>query len=173
MKAEDIKLIKTCDWCPEQYDAFVGEIQVGYLRLRSGYFSVEAPKCQLISNTVFEAEPEGDGSFEDDEREHYLAEAKKSIAKWLNETQYLNAQKAPQRTGNNMILEVGKTYKVSHDRKGSFTVRVTSQCDTWTTGIITKGKTLAMCDYNKADEGESVTFRSKWTRKAVEIPLAA
>ena len=34
----EIKLIQTCGACPEQYDAFIGEEQVGYLRLRHGYF---------------------------------------------------------------------------------------------------------------------------------------
>lgn len=71
-----------------------------------------------------------------------------------------------------MILEIGKTYLVSHSRKGRFTVKVTDQCDTWTTGIIVSGETQAMLDYNKSFEGEEVTFRSKWTNSAEEIEAA-
>lgn len=29
-----IHLVKTCEACPEQYDAYLGEKRVGYLRLR-------------------------------------------------------------------------------------------------------------------------------------------
>ena len=38
-----LKLVLTCGACPEQYDAFDGERQVGYLRLRHGHFTVTCP----------------------------------------------------------------------------------------------------------------------------------
>ncbi len=72
-----------------------------------------------------------------------------------------------------MKLEIGKIYKVNHSRKGVFTVRVTSQCDTWTTGTVIDGETQAMLDYNKSYEGDEVSFRSEWTRKAEEVSTAA
>jgi len=65
-----IKLRLTCGACPEQYDAFLGEIQVGYLRLRHGAFRVDYPECG--GETIYEASPRGDGEFHDDERDYYL-----------------------------------------------------------------------------------------------------
>jgi hypothetical protein len=77
----DIDLVQTCGACPEQYDAFCQGIQVGYLRLRHGSFSVRAP--DYGGEVVFEGEPDGDGIFADHEREGYLDAAKKAICVWL------------------------------------------------------------------------------------------
>jgi len=77
MKKEDIKLVRTCVACPEQYDAFMNGQQVGYLRLRHGYFRVEYPDCG--GEMIYEAEPYGDGIFEEYEKDFYLKEAKKAI----------------------------------------------------------------------------------------------
>ena len=74
---EDIELTLTCGACPEQYDAFVGEKQVGYLRLRHGHFRVDFPECG--GETIYHAYPNGDGIFDPDEREFYLTEAKRAI----------------------------------------------------------------------------------------------
>lgn len=81
-----IELVMTCAACPEQYDAFYKGKQVGYLRLRHGCFSVDYPNCGAISNTIYYSEDmKGDGMFEDDEREHFLTEAKIAIVKKLKE----------------------------------------------------------------------------------------
>ena len=53
MKKEDLKLVCTCDSCPEQYDVFAEgyKYPVGYIRFRSGWFT-----CQILDesvNTVF------------------------------------------------------------------------------------------------------------------------
>ena len=82
---EDIELIKTCDWAPEQYDAYLNGKQVGYLRLRHGKFRVDFPDCG--DETIYEAEPNGDGCFDDDEREKYLTEAKQAILNKLDQCQ--------------------------------------------------------------------------------------
>lgn len=79
-----IILAQTCGACPEQYDAFVGDKKVAYLRLRHGYFYVQCPDVGE-GEVVYSAEPHGDGIFEHDEREEYLAKAKKAINRWLNE----------------------------------------------------------------------------------------
>lgn len=79
----DIRLEKTCFACPEQYDAFVGDTQVGYLRLRHGHFRVEIPDAG--GETVYEAYTDGDGLFEDHERDHHLQAAKAAIARALAE----------------------------------------------------------------------------------------
>jgi hypothetical protein len=70
LNIKGIELVKTCSACPEQYDAFLNGVQVGYFRLRHGHFRVDCPNNR--GETVFEANPKGDGSFYDDEREHFL-----------------------------------------------------------------------------------------------------
>lgn len=66
-----IALVQTCGACPEQYDAFDGRgRQVGYLRLRHGYFTVDSPDCG--DKRVYEAQPIGDGCFDCDERDGFL-----------------------------------------------------------------------------------------------------
>jgi len=76
-----LRLDKTCNACPEQYDAFYGDRQVGYLRLRHGYFTVECP--DVYGDIVFEASPSGDGIFEEHERPYHLLKARLAIARWI------------------------------------------------------------------------------------------
>lgn len=77
---EDYRLERTCFACPEQYDVFDKDgVQCGYLRLRHGSFRADYPDCG--GETVYRAEPKGDGIFDDDEREFYLNEAIKAIKK--------------------------------------------------------------------------------------------
>jgi hypothetical protein len=57
--------------CPEQYDAFVGERQVGYFRLRHGDYRVDYPDAH--ETTIYKGWPMGDGEFMDDERDAFLA----------------------------------------------------------------------------------------------------
>lgn len=83
--AEKIELVKTCEACPEQYDAFIGDKLVGYLRLRHGYFTVQYPNSS--GEVVYEAEPKGDGLFEDEEREGYLAAARLRLINKVYEEQ--------------------------------------------------------------------------------------
>lgn len=78
IEIDGLKLVCTCGVCPEQYDVFDAEgKQVGYLRLRHGGFRADVPNCG--GQTVYAAEPKGDGIFDDDERQYYLAEAVKAI----------------------------------------------------------------------------------------------
>lgn len=78
---DGLKLICTCPACPEQYEVFdaAGQ-QVGYLRLRRGYFRADVPECG--GETVYEANTLGDGAFEDSERETELAAAIAAIKKY-------------------------------------------------------------------------------------------
>ena len=78
----EIQLQRTCLACPEQYDAFLDGKQVGYLRLRHGSFRVDVPDCG--GETVYRANPQGDGIFDEGERDHYLTEAKAAILDWLS-----------------------------------------------------------------------------------------
>lgn len=69
-----LKLVLTCPACPEQYDVFNAEgKQVGYLRLRHGYFRADYPDCG--GETVYESQPKGDGIFDDNERMPELTKA--------------------------------------------------------------------------------------------------
>ena len=74
-------LVMTCGACPEQYDVFFEDVQVGYLRLRHGYFTARCPDSS--GDLVYEAEPHGDGIFEYDEREGYLEKALAAIGEWI------------------------------------------------------------------------------------------
>ncbi len=87
---EEISLVQTCVGCPEEYDAFIGDEQVGYLRLRHGYFRVDSPDCH--SETIYGAHTKGDGMFESDERDQYLLEAKQAIISHLNGTTWYSLE---------------------------------------------------------------------------------
>lgn len=65
-----VVLNRTCDACPEQYEVFRDERQIGYMRLRHGYFSVSYPDHG--GKEVYRAQPQGDDVFEDHERDFYL-----------------------------------------------------------------------------------------------------
>src|SRR5712691_2594447 len=78
-----VRLERTCFDFPEQYDAFIGDEKVGYLRLRHGHFKVECPGAW--GEMVYEASPSGDGIFDDDERTEHLEAAREAIAEWWRE----------------------------------------------------------------------------------------
>ena len=71
IKGYDLHL--TCGACPEQYDVFKDDEQVGYLRLRHGYFYAEYPDVGGVE--VYHSSPKGDGVFYDDERMTELTKA--------------------------------------------------------------------------------------------------
>lgn len=84
-RAPDIlgcQLWLTCYACPEQYDVYKGDDQIGYLRLRHGSFRAHAGDCG--GETVYEAEPEGDGIFKDHERDRFLTAAVQALLDHLN-----------------------------------------------------------------------------------------
>ncbi len=68
------RLKQTCGACPEQYDVYddLGQ-QVAYFRLRHGGFRVDVPDCG--GETIYTANPKGDGIFDREERVHYLTKA--------------------------------------------------------------------------------------------------
>jgi len=79
--SEPLRLVQTCGACPEQYDVFDGDQQVGYIRLRHGTMRVDCPDAG--GDTVYTANPKGDGIFEDDERDYYLRFAVDAIQRWM------------------------------------------------------------------------------------------
>lgn len=74
-----VKLVMTCGACPEQYDAYIEDRKVGYLRLRHGTFTAE-----YYDMLVYTANPQGDGVFaHDEERKFFLNRACEAIlAEW-------------------------------------------------------------------------------------------
>lgn len=68
------RLHLTCFACPEQYDVFDSQgNQVAYFRLRHGTFRADVP--DVGGETVYTANPMGDGIFHTEERVKYLTEA--------------------------------------------------------------------------------------------------
>jgi hypothetical protein len=79
-----IRLEMTCSACPEQYDAYIDDQKVGYLRLRHGRFTVEVPDPG--GKLVYSAHTVGDGAFHDAaEADYYLTQAKLAILAEMNQ----------------------------------------------------------------------------------------
>ena len=75
-------LVMTCSACPEQYDVFFEDFQIGYLRLRHGSFTASYP--DYMGNCVYYGYPKGDGCFDDEERMFFLKEAVDSLISFHN-----------------------------------------------------------------------------------------
>ncbi len=96
---ETYTLTMTCGACPEQYDVTLGDedgAQVGYLRLRHGEFTVDAP--DVDGREIYCALPAGDGMFEDDERDGYLQRAVGAIHRHRHPERY-SQDEDPYRAG--------------------------------------------------------------------------
>ena len=66
-------------------------------------------------------------------------------------------------------LTVGKTYNITHCRKGSFTIKVTELNGEWATGLITEGHTTTMLSENAKFEGEKQPMRISFLTKIEEV----
>lgn len=84
-----IKLVKTCDGCPEQYDAFINGLQIGYIRCRWGEIAVKCPDAN--GKVVYQSITDGYGALTDDERGVQLSACIKAIESWnkRQQEQYL------------------------------------------------------------------------------------
>jgi hypothetical protein len=56
-------------------------------------------------------------------------------------------------------MEVGKVYKVRHDCKGKFLMKVTKLSDEWVDGILVEGQTQCLNSNNDSFKGEKITVR--------------
>lgn len=87
MIVEGCKLIQTCPSNPEQYEVFWGDREIGYLRLRHGWFRADYPSCG--GQTVYQAYPACGsacgGMFAENERSFFLKEAVRAILKAVSE----------------------------------------------------------------------------------------
>ena len=85
-----LRFEKTCEACPEQYDVFDGDENVGYVRLRWGWVSAEVPGA-YEDKLVFseQIDKEGfQGEFSDEnQRKYYLALIEIAIRKWIKENE--------------------------------------------------------------------------------------
>jgi len=79
-----LKIKMTCSACPEQYEVFKEGKQVAYYRLRHGTFRIDYPTCG--EETIYEADPNGDGIFDDNERLNYLTKAMRIVLSKISET---------------------------------------------------------------------------------------
>lgn len=71
-----MRLEKTCRACPEQYNVWHGKLKIGYLRLRHGEFTAEYVPT---GKRVYSAAPDGDGEFEEYERDKFIDAATAAV----------------------------------------------------------------------------------------------
>lgn len=84
---DELRTVMTCGAFPEQYDVYDGDKMVGYLRLRSGYFTGEAVQGDALRWTTkpilvyrHEWPDEYMGAFDSDtERDEHVAAALAAI----------------------------------------------------------------------------------------------
>ena len=74
---------QTCFMCPEQYDVFLDEKQVAYVRLRWGCLTVEVPDVKGKGILEHNFNEEFKGSFKDKERELWLKKIEEKILEYL------------------------------------------------------------------------------------------
>jgi hypothetical protein len=82
-----LRFHNTCMACPEQYDVFLEDRNVGYVRLRHAGLRVNCP--DFMSDDVvyrYSWDEPYKGQFQDDaEREYHLKRAADAINQWLEE----------------------------------------------------------------------------------------
>lgn len=59
---------------------------------------------------------------------------------------------------------VGKTYKITHSRKGRFTGKIVACGEEFCDILITEGRAGAICEYNEREEGEVVSSRIEFCK---------
>jgi hypothetical protein len=58
-----------------------------------------------------------------------------------------------------MIIEIGKTYGVAHDRKGRFVIKITAIGRSSVTGTIVTGKATSSEEHNDRYIGDQITMK--------------
>lgn len=71
MRISGLEFERTCTACPEQYDVFLDDRQVGYVRLRYGKLTVDYPDC--LKERIYSTNIGGEwtGEFQSDEQRLY------------------------------------------------------------------------------------------------------
>lgn len=82
--AEKLVFKQTCSMCPEQYDVFIGEKQVAYIRLRCGWLAVfpDATSDTILYEHTFSNKWKGEFNNEK-ERKKYLDIIERKILSFL------------------------------------------------------------------------------------------
>lgn len=81
-----MRLVKTCDCSPEQYDVYHGKQQVGYLRLRWGRFSARYPNVGGVVVYSHDFPDDMLGQFPDETtRGLHIGQALQALRRKLNE----------------------------------------------------------------------------------------
>ena len=78
-----IRLEQTNECVPEQYDAYVGEEAVGYIRIRWGEMWVKCPGP--LGELVYHLDECGYGMLTEKERAEHLPRAKEAIQEWVDQ----------------------------------------------------------------------------------------
>lgn len=68
-----------------------------------------------------------------------------------------------------MEPEIGKTYTITHERKGRFALRITEVTPATLTGEIVEGATIVLVAANRRTVGESVILRRSLIRSVIEV----
>ena len=66
-------------------------------------------------------------------------------------------------------MEIGRTYNVTHSRKGDFTIKLLNQDDTWSTVLMVAGRTTTMLPENRAFKGDQTTIRTSFLTDIEEV----
>lgn len=81
---KDLRFDLTSCVCPEQYDVFLNDKIVGYIRLRNGRLRVDCPDCGGETIYIKDFEDSWKGMFDNnEERMYYLNIAEKKILEWV------------------------------------------------------------------------------------------
>ena len=79
----ELMIEQTCDICPEQYDVYHDDEQVGYIRIRHGAMTV---KCPDVGGKVVLCEmTDGDGGLTFKERPERMFRALNAITRYVKE----------------------------------------------------------------------------------------
>jgi hypothetical protein len=67
-------------------------------------------------------------------------------------------------------VEVGKTYLIKHQRKGTFMAKILSENGDFTDALIVAGQADAILAHNIAAAGDPITFRTSFVISATPQP---
>jgi len=67
-------------------------------------------------------------------------------------------------------MDIGKTYLIKHQRKGTFMAKILSEDGDFTDALIVAGQADAILAHNIATLGETITFRRSFVISAIPQP---
>lgn len=94
---KELRIDRTCEMCPEQYDVYLKDEIVGYICLRNGLFTVNCP--DVGGENVYTARMRDDrlGVFlTPEQRRYYMRTALEKIAIWYLENRQEGKAQCPE-----------------------------------------------------------------------------